>query len=589
MSGGLLGTAVSGLMAFQRSIETTSQNIANANTEGYSRQRTELQTTLPQYTGSGYVGSGVKVSNITRSYDQFISTQLRSSTTAFNEVSAFKDLATQVDNLLADPSTGVNPAIQSFFNSVNDVANDPSSIAAREVMISEGNNLTHRFGVVSNRLGELRNQVNSDLKSMTETANSYTTTIADLNKSISTDLGRTGGLQQPNDLLDERDLLLKKLSELVDISVIPQTNGMVSVVMSNGQPLVMDAQASQLGTQANKLDPTQLDITLSSATGGVQVITNQINGGKIAGTLRFKNEIVDPSQQKLGAVAAGIAMEFNGLHQVVNDSAGNPISGGYDLDGNSGLAFFKFNGVSEVPATAVTGNTGNATVTAAFNDIRTNPTGANSSDLNTSDYLLKYEDPVNSGYTLTRINDNSVIPLTITAGVLTPTNAADKLPGITLSINATPNAGDQFFIRPTYQAATNLAMNITDPRKIAAATNKDGNGALIVGAMPGDNRNALSLAGLANNTGLFGGTASYQEAYGQIVSKVGGATHTANVSATAQQNLLTNATTTQQNLAGVNLDEEAANLIKFQQSYQAAAKSISTASSLFNSILAAVG
>jgi len=589
MSGGLLGTAVSGLMAFQRSIETTSQNISNANTEGYSRQRVELQTTAPQYTGGGYVGTGVKVSNITRSYDQFISGQLRSSTATFGAADAFKGLATQVDNLLADPSTGMNPAIQSFFNSVNDVANDPSSIAAREVMLSEGNSLTHRFGVVSNRLGELRQQVNSDLKSMTATANSYTTVIADLNKSISADLGRANGQQQPNDLLDRRDLLLKQLSALVDISVIPQSNGMVSVVMSNGQPLVMDAQASQLGTQANKLDPTQLDITLTPRTGVAQVITNNINGGKIAGTLRFKNEIVDPAQQKLGAVAAGIAMEFNSLHQVVNDSAGNPISGGYDLDGNSGLAFFKFNGVSAVPATAVSGNTGTSTVTAAFNDIRTNPTGADSSNLNTSDYLLKYEDPVSSGYTLTQMSDNSIIPLTVTAGVLTPTNATDKLPGITLKINTTPNAGDQFFIRPTYQAATNLAMNITDPRKIAAASNKDSSGALIAGAMPGDNRNALSLAGLANNTGLFGGTASYQEAYGQIVSKVGGATQAANISVAAQKNLLTNATTAQQNLAGVNLDEEAANLIKLQQSYQAAAKSISTASRLFDSILAAVG
>jgi len=554
MSGGLLGTAVSGLMAFQRSIETTSQNISNANTKGYSRQRTELQTTLPQYTGGAYVGTGVKVSNITRSYDQFISGQLRSSTATFGEVNAFKGLATQVDNLLADP----------------DVANDPSSIAAREVLLSEGNSLTHRFGVVSNRLGELRNQVNSDLKSMTATANSYTSEIANLNKNISADLGRANGQQQPNDLLDKRDLLLKQLSELVDISVIPQGNGMVSVVMSNGQSLVMDAQASQLGTQTNKFDPTQLDITLTPIKGGAQVITNNINGGKIAGTIRFKNTILDPTQQKLGTVAAGIAMEFNGIHQA-----------GYDLKGTLGGTFFKFKGVSEVPATAVSTNTSTSVVTAAFD----NTAGA-SANLNTSDYLLNYD---GIGYTLTRMTDNSVIPLTSTAGVLTPTNAVDKLPGITLNISATPNAGDQFFIRPTYQAATNLAMNITDPRKIAAATNQDSTGAVIAGSMPGDNRNALSLASLANNTGLLGGTASYQETYGQIVSKVGGVTQAANISAAAQKNLLTNATTAQQNLVGVNLDEEAANLIKFQQSYQAAAKSISTASSLFNSILAAVG
>jgi len=578
MASGMLGIAVSGLNAFQRSIETTSHNISNVNTEGYSRQRVELATTLPEFNGAGYMGTGVKVTNIARSYDQFINGQLRSSTSAFGEVDHYKSYASQVDNLLADPTTGVDPAIQGFFNSVNDVANDPSSVAVREVMLSEAKSLSHRFATVGGRFAELKAQINSDMKSMTQTINSYTEGIADLNKRISGDLGRVNGQQEPNDLMDKRDTLLKELAELVDVTVVPQDNGMVSVVMTNGQALVMDGSAIQVGTQNNEFDPTELDIILMPKGEAPQVITALVTGGKLAGAIRFREEILDPAQQKIGAVAAGIAMEFNAVHET-----------GYDLDGNPGQALFKFNGVTEVPAMAVSTNTSAASVTAAFNNINTNPAGASSADLDTSDYLLKYD---GANYTLTRMDDETVIPLSASGGspsILTPTNPTDKLPGITLEISSPPAVDDQFFIRPTYQAINNLALNVTDPTKIAAATNLDADGVtLIPGAMPGDNRNALSLAALANKSSLLGGTASFQEAYGQVVSKVGGLTHAANISASAQESLLERATEARENVSGVNLDEEAANLIRFQQSYQAAAQAISTASSLFDSVLGAV-
>lgn len=574
MANGVLGVAVSGLVAFQRSLQTTTHNIANVNTEGYSRQRVETGTTLPEFTGGGFIGTGVEVNNISRSYDQFISAQLRTSSSSFGEVDSYSRLATQVDNLLADEDTGLAPTIQGFFDAVNDVANDPASIASREVMLINGESLAQRFGVISERFEGLKSQVNSDLKNITDSINIYSETIADLNKTINADLGRANGQQQPNDLLDKRDVALNKLSELVDISVIPQSNGMIEVVMSNGQPLVMDGQFSKLGTQRNELDPFKLDITLTAATGGPQLVGGQVTGGQLAGTLRFSEEILEPAQQKLGAVAAAVAMEFNAIHET-----------GFDLDGNSGEPFFKFDR-DEVVVRANTQNTSPAVVTAGFNDINTNPAGASSADIDTSDYLLKFD---GTDYSLTRMNDNSVIALTESAGALTPTNPSDKLPGITLGISSAATAGDEFLIRPTYQAAQNLAMNITDARQIAAATNLDTDGVTVIpGPLPGDNRNALNLANLANTTGMFGGTTSFQGVYGEIVSKVGGLTHAANVGATAQENLLNNAIGARENLAGVNLDEEAANLIKYQQAFQAAAQTISIASSLFDTLLGAV-
>lgn len=574
MANGFLGVAVSGLMAFQRSLQTTSHNIVNVNTEGYSRQRVETGTTAAEFTGGGFLGTGVEVTTISRSYDQFISGQLRTSSSNFGEVDSFNKLAGQIDNLLADPDTGLEPAIQSFFDATNDLANNPTSIASREVMLINGVSLEQRFGVISDRFEGLRKQANNDLKNITNSINSYSKTIADLNININADLKRSNG-QQPNDLLDKRDVALNKLAELVDISVIPQPDGMVSVVMSNGQPLVMNDQVSRFGVQQNELYPDKLEITLTAAAGGKpQLVGDQITGGKLAGTMRFSEEILDPAQQKLGAVAAAVAMEFNAIHET-----------GFDLDGNPGEAFFKFDR-DEVTVRGNPQNTSTAIVTAGFNDINTNPTGASSADIDTSDYLLEFD---GADYSLKRLDDDSVIALTVSAGTLTPTNPSDKLPGITLEISAAAAAGDQFLIRPTFQAAQNLTTNIADARQIAAATNLDADGVTVIpGALPGDNRNALKLANLANTEGMFGGTTSFQGAYSEIVSKVGGLAHAANVSATAQENLLNSAIGARENLAGVNLDEEAANLIKYQQAFQAAAQSISIASSLFDTLIGAV-
>ena len=597
MASGILGTAVSGLMAFQRSLDTTSHNIANVNTEGYSRQQVELATRPEQFTGAGFLGQGVGISNISRSYDQFISNQLRFSTSAFGDVDHYHQLATQVDAMMADPSTGMAPAIKNFFNSVNDVSDDPSSIPARQAMLSEAENLTQRFSSMNARFEQLRSQVNNDVGVMVDNINSYANSIAGLNVKIAADISRSTGLQEPNDLLDQRDVLLNKLAELVDISVLPQQNGMVSVFIGQGQSLVLDANASELSAVPSALDPSRLGISIN-ATGGTQDITSYISGGALAGTLRFRDEILDPSQQKLGQVAAGLAMEFNALHET-----------GYDLDGKPGAALFGFSG-AEVPVAANPANTGNAVVTARFQDPNGVPDAAKNLDF--SDFKLAYD---GANYTLTRVRDNQVINLTAVETAvgsnvynLTFGTSSDPsitaLPGfeITVDLNGGAiNAGDQFLTRPTYGAAQKIGVNTDDPRKIAAATNIEvdpatgspvldgsGNPVIINGPMPGDNRNALLLAGLENKLGLLGGNATFQDAYGQIVSGVGTLTRSAELSASAQEALLNQAKESRENLAGVNLDEEAANLIKFQQSYQAAAQLISVTNSLFDTLMGAV-
>jgi flagellar hook-associated protein 1 FlgK len=587
MAGGMLGTAITGLQAFQRSLETTSHNISNVNTEGYSRQSVNLVTNKEQMIGVGYLGTGVTINNISRSYDQFITTQLRSSTAAYGDVDKYSQLASQVDDILADPAVGMAPAIKNFFNAVNDATDDPSSIPARQVLLSETEILTSRFDTMNSRFEQIREQINTDIVVMADEISAYAATIADLNVRISSEQGRASGNQQPNDLLDKRDQALVKLAELVDISVVPSNNNMVNVFMGKGHVLVLDTIASSTVTQPSEFDPTKLEIGIKSGSGTIAIVTKQIAGGALAGTLRFRDEVLDPAQQRLGSVAVSIAMEFNTIHEA-----------GYDLDGNAGTLFFKGQGigVTPIPVAASITNAIGSSVTAMFDNTIVNGV-SNITNIDYSDYQLD----VSAGpvYTLTRLIDNTSITLTETTPPVTipPTpvqlvaTLPDELPGITIEPTGLTD-GDSFLIRPTYSAASTIEQKIIDSREVALATNaaidSSGNPYTITGPMPGDNRNGLALAELENKRSMLGGTASFQDGYGLIVSEVGVLTSSAKIATAAQETLLNNAKSAWGNVSGVNLDEEAANLIKFQQSYQAAAQMISVSDNLFNALLGAV-
>ncbi|MGR9099969.1 MAG: flagellar hook-associated protein FlgK, partial [Gammaproteobacteria bacterium] len=246
MASGILGSALSGLMAFQRSLDTTSHNIANVATEGYSRQRVELSTRPAQFTGAGYLGQGVNIEDITRSFDSFIVNQLRSSTSAFADVQQYSLLAARIDNIVADATTGMAPSLQNFFNAVHELADDPSSIPARQVMLSAAEILTQRFHTLNAQFESVRDQLNGDLKSITDEISSLAQAIADINNRIVAALGQTGSGPAPNDLLDQRDLLLKQLAEKIDVTVVPQQNGAVNVFIGKGQALVMGTDAQRL-------------------------------------------------------------------------------------------------------------------------------------------------------------------------------------------------------------------------------------------------------------------------------------------------------------------------------------------------------
>lgn len=639
----VFATGVSGLLAAQRALSVTSHNIANVNTEGYSRQRVELATRNPQQFGNDFIGNGVTVTTIQRVYDQFAVANLRTASSSASQAQQYRALADQVNNLLAASGVGVMPALQDFFDAVQGVANNPASQVERQVMISTANALAAQFRYFDSQLETMRNDSNAMLSNAVAEVNNLTSAIADINRRIA-DAGAGG---PPNDLLDRRDELVRQLSERVAVTTVMQDDGSLNVFIGNGQAVVAGSEARAIAVVPNAHDPQYLEIAFMTSPTTPVVITSQLHGGKIGGILEFRGQILEPTQSALGQLAFGIAATFNEQH-----------AQGMNLRGELGGDFFVSLASAGPPSTTVVlPNAGNSGRPAAVLDAVVSDAAA----LTGSDYRLERN---GTRYTLTRLSDNQVFTL---SGF--PANSA-TVDGVTVSLAAGAIAdGDSFVINPVRNAARNFGVAITDPAQIAAAgpqrsaaaldntgsgtitmpqvfdrdaytgqsyrivaldSDSDGqvdsysvfdaadnviaSGPFAAGAdiefagmrvalggvpYPGDsftlvpntggvsdNRNILALAGLQSATLLNGGVASYQSLYSGLVGDVGNKTQQAQVNAAVQESLLNRAVESREAVSGVNLDEEAAAILRHQQAYQAAAQIITTANAMFESLIA---
>jgi len=637
MAGGILGTAVSGLLASQRALTTVSHNISNVNTPGYSRQRVEFGTRAPSFIGVGFIGNGVTIESITRLFDQTVINQLRTNTSLSAQLATFHEFSKQIDNLLADPDAGLSPALQGFFDSVQGVSDDPSSIPARQVMLNEAQSLTSRFDFLSTRIKDLGSSVNSQITNAVASINSLASSIANINQDIA--VASSGG-QPPNDLLDQRDELVRQLSEFVSVNAVQQASGDLNLSVGNGISLVNGSTVNLMSTTGSEFDPTRLEIVVGAASGNAVNVTNSISGGLIGGVLDFRQAMLDPTVNELGQIAIALADSFNDQHQL-----------GQDLNGQLGGLFFNDIAATSPQAFPSVNNGGNATLSVDITD---------SSTLTANDYLLSFD---GAAYTLTNTETNVSTAL---VGFPAPTT----VDGVTFDIAAgAMNAGDRILIRPTYNAASNIALQINNADQIAAAApvrstasiGNFGNATIsqpVVNAPPptdanlqqnvtitfntppttfnvvgvgtgdpvgvgfvsggnitfngfttqinglpqagdvftiesnigatSDNRNALLLADV-QTLQTVNGVADLQTAYAQVVAGVGTQTHQAGINRTAQDILLDQSIEARETISGVNLDEEAANLIKFQQAYQANAQVIVTINTIFQTLINAVG
>ena len=266
----LLTTSVTGMLAFQRALNVTGHNIANVNTPGYSRQVAEFSTLPAQASGNGFIGSGVQITTIKRVFDTLLAQQLRSSITAQARLGMLDGLASQIDGLLASPDTGLSPVLLGFFNSVQDVANDPASLSARQVMLGEANGFVQRLQGIDARFREIDNELNGRLQLAVGEINRLASSIAEINDQIVVAQGRTG--QPPNDLLDQRDSLISELAGQIGVSTVHQDDGAINIFVGSGQTLVIGAEARTLGVRRNEFDPLRLEVVYKSPGGDAHLI-----------------------------------------------------------------------------------------------------------------------------------------------------------------------------------------------------------------------------------------------------------------------------------------------------------------------------
>ncbi len=640
MTSNILSIGQSALAAAQVGLATTGHNIANSGTVGYSRQVVVQGAVAGQNVGYGFVGKGTEVTGISRVYSEFLTTQVINAQVGKTSLDTYYSHITRIDNLLADSSAGVSPALQDFFKSVQNLAAQPNDAASRQSVLSSSESLAARFNGLDAQLNEIRTSVNGEIEASVTTINAYARQIGQLNDAIEKATTAAQG-KPPNDMLDQRDLLIQQLAKEVRVTVVPQGNSM-NVFIGNGQPLVVGARAYGLAATTSPTDSTRTMVAYVGRDKTSLLSESALPGGKLGGLFDFRSQTLDRAQNALGRIAIVMADTVNAQHRL-----------GQTNTGAMGTDLFAY---PQPIVTASSENLGTAGAGASITDV---------SKLTGSDYRIQFD---GTQYQITRLSDN------------TATNFASlpqEMDGITFSMTGTPVTSDTFLVRPTAAGAGKLSVLIKDGQQLAAAapfrtaalptnagTATITPGSVTEGFVPaniaspvtisyastgnqlsfspgvavtvtangtttsyaagapvpyvadatysfgnmqfsltgapangdqfrvsantggiGDSRNATLIGALQSAMTIANGSMNYQGAYASLVSEVGNKSRELQVTSAAAGTFYTQAVAAQQSESGVNLDEEAANMLRYQQAYQAAGKLMQTASELFNILL----
>lgn len=621
----VLSTGTSALLAFQRALATTSHNVANIKTPGYSRQKVDFATADPQNYGYGDVGNGTRITDVRRVADQLAISRLLDGSGELARLKQLSTMADRVDAMFSDTSTNVAGVWSNFFDSVSGLSSNASGSADRQNMLDSGKTLANRFQQLNTQLNNLNGEVNNGLIAGATEINRLAQEIAQLNGSI----GGNAATAAP-DLLDRRDQLIANLVGYTGGTAVMQDGGLMNVYTAGGQALVVGTTASKVTTVTDPYQPERLQLALESQ-GQKITIEGKTLGGQIGGLLEFRDTVLTPAQAELGKLAIGMASSFNDVHRQ-----------GADLYGNMGGDFFT---IGNPRITANSANAGTASMSASFGDL---------SKLDGQNIVMKFD---GTQWQATRADTGAAIPMT-GAGT-----AADPLVlnGVALVMSGTPAKDDRFLLQPTAGVAGSMAVAITDTSRIAAAAPIKGTAAMAntgtgkltgvkvtdpdnamlrnpaaivfisateytidggapntytagqtitangwsfvldgapktgdtfnIGPTPAgssDNSNALLLAKVEQAKTFNAGTVTLSGALGGLTTQVGAAARSAEYSLMAQQVITDQAQAARDSISGVNLDEEASDMLRLQQAYQAASQLISTADTMFQTILGAV-
>jgi flagellar hook-associated protein 1 FlgK len=538
---------MSGLSAAQAALSTTSNNITNYTVAGYSRQTTVLAQSNSTLQGNSYYGNGVNISGVQREYDAFIATQLRGASANYSAVDTQHSQISNIDDLLSTSTTSLSTSLQGFFTNLQNVVSNANDPSARQSILSNAQGLVSQFQTSAQYLNSMQNSVNADIDSNVKQINTFSTQIADLNKQIAK--LTTGNGTAPNELLDKRDQLVNDLNNVVGVTVSQQDGG-YTVSMANGLTLVNGNNSNDLVAMASSSDPTRTTIGyIDKQAGNVEIPEKLITTGSLGGLLAFRTQDLDLAQNQLGQLAAAFTTSFNDVHKQ-----------GFDSNGDQGVDFFN------IGSPLVVSNSKNSTaasVTAEWTD---------TSALKASNYNVSYD---GTNWSATRASDGTAV--TMTKATDASGNTTLSFDGLKLTVAATPApaAKDSFLVKPVQNVINDMSVAITSESQVAAA-----------GAVGGesDNRNAQKLLDL-QDAKLVSGNATLSQAYATIVSSVGNKTSSLETTSDTQKSVVSQLTERQQSVSGVNLDEEYANLTKYQQYYMANAQVLQTASTIFDALI----
>jgi flagellar hook-associated protein 1 FlgK len=682
---GLLNIGTRALQANQTALQTAGNNIANVNTQGYSRQKVVLQTVQGQFTGGGYVGNGVGVQTIQRDFSAFLTRQATLATSTQSADNTRVDYLKQMESIFQGGASGLGASISDMLNSFSDVANAPTDMTARTVVLTRINETASRMRSASQSLDDLQSGVKQELGEKVSAINSLARNIGEINEEIAR---ATGSGQPPNDLLDRRDQLIRELNQYVQTSSIPATDGTVGIFIGGSQALVLGTTVSTVSIASDDFgDPLKSKLAINRSGQSVLLDENILGGGEVSGLLRFQNTDLAEGRNLLGRLTLATSTSMNAQHQL-----------GLDLDGNVGgdlftPAAFTAQNV-RIPAPPATLNKGTDSLSLKIVDV---------SKFVASDYEVSFTSGTTG--TITRRSDGVIFTFpqnpAPASGALATVDGFDIAEPLTVPAIAR-TAGDRFLIKPFSTSASNISSQFSTPRALAVAspvagtmgtsnsgsllqvalrarTNPPGNTPLtltfqVVGGATVYNRSddtstpqydfayvpgqpiegsfpdtplaapatsapltfitnplahwSVTLQGapkagdtytvhyvkdtVANdpfiqgkiNSKLDGGNASAMmglrdvamfdgaaltDGYAGLISQIGIRTQSANYAAKVSDSIASNLERDRAGVSGVNLDEEAAKLLQFQQAYQASAKMIQIANSIFDTLLQGMG
>ncbi len=637
----LLSIGTRAMFANYAALQTIGHNIANANTEGYSRQQVELATAQGQFTGAGFFGKGVDVAAVTRSHNEFLTREAATAASQAAADGARLEHLQRLETVFPTGEAGLGHAASLLLNAVVDLASRPQDISTRQVVLARAQDLAQRYAAAGAQIDTLQQGVVQDLQVAVASVNRLTQGIATVNEQIARVIGSG---QTPNDLLDQRDQLVAELSQFMQVTTLPADDGTLAVFVAGGQRLVLGTQATKLAFASDEFDITRGAIAVNDGGTLRPLPSSLLAGGTIGGLLRFQNDDLTDARTALGRMAAAFSTRANEQQALGLDLRTPPGAGAPLFAFGAPLAL-----AAQSNARDVAGNfIGSVSMTIA-----------DEAALQASEYTLEPDAATPGQFMLTRRADGLV--RTIASG--------DTVDGLVINVSAAA-AGDRFLLQPVSRAAVNMRRVLDDPRGLAAASplqaessttntgtatiaslrvvapaadpqqtasitftsavgaynwelrDRTSNALLSSGSgtwQPGQpitlngfelsldgvpasgdaftvsktqfpnvsNGNALALAALRDQA--FIGGESITDAYASVMAGVGVSVQGARTAADASGSVASQARDRVSAETGVNLDEEAARLIQFQQSYQAAAKVLQVAQSVFDTLLQTAG